>query len=368
MKSRSKIPECFVILALVTPMTWARQDQEPLPKKSAADVIAQILQEYGVQAARAKFPTLTSLRDTEYVFREDEFLKLGYELLKSGRAHLAAEVFRMSATAFPRSPNPLFSLARAHRMMGDRIRDRENVEKAFALSNQKLLTDFLNGNQDNLARSADQVIERHLAAVGGRDNLLKIKSLVMTYSGFDSIDQETFIIRSYKFPHFIRQDNAASGTATATDGKRIWQVTPDGWKELTGSNWAYVPDIYGDFIDYAPRGITYTLLGVEAIDRHIYYHLVKRYADGEERDFYFCAETGLFRMERRDFGIGKDIKSYWDYRRHEGVLIPHLFIVTLEVGFGQTHGAVLKDIRINVPLEDSLFRIEDPKRQAVRKP
>jgi len=117
-----------------------------------------------------------------------------------------------------------------------------------------------------------------------------------------------------------------------------------------------VPDIYGDFIEYKTRGITYELLGIEAIDRHIYYHLVKKHTDGEKRNYYFSAETGLFRMERRDFGVGKDIKSYWDYRRHDGILIPHLFVVILDVGFGQTHGGILKEIKINVPIEDSLFR------------
>jgi hypothetical protein len=309
---------------------------------------------------------MMALKDIEYTFQENEFLKLGYELLKSEKAHLAAEVFRMATTAFPSSPNPLFSLARAHRVMGDRALDRENIEKAFELTNQKLLADFLQENQDSMARTAEHVIERHLAAIGGRDNLLKIKSMVMTYSGFDSIDQKTLITRSYQVPRFVRQDNAATGTATSTDGERVWQITPDGWKELTGSNWAYVPDIYGDFIDYGPKGIAYSLIGVEAIDRHIYYHLLKRYADGEERDYYFCAKTGLFRMERRDYGFGKDIKSHWDYRRRAGVLIPHLFIVTLEVGFGQTHGAILKDIRINVPLPDSLFRREAPEKLAER--
>jgi len=362
MTSRSLISAFIGILVLLIPIFLASQDQEPISKGSAAAVVAEVLSEHGVQAARARFSEMMALKDIEYTFQENEFLKLGYELLKAEKAHLAAEIFRMAATAFPSSPNPLFSLARAHRMMGDRTKDRENVEKAFELTNQKLLAEFLKENQDAMARTADQVIERHLAAIGGRDSLLKIKSMVTIYSGFDSIDQETFITRSYKYPHFIRQDNAANGTATATDGERVWQVTPAGWKELTGSNWAYVPDIYGDFIEYRPRGITYTLLGVEAIDRHIYYHLVKKYKDGEERDFYFCAETGLFRMERRDFGVGKDIKSYWDYRRHKGILIPHLFIVILEAGFGQIHGAILKDIRINVPLEDSLFRREDPEK------
>ena len=57
--------------------------------------------------------------------------------------------------------------------------------------------------------------------------------------------------------------------------------------------------------------------------------------------------------------MGKDIKSYWDFRRVEGILFPFLFIVTLDTGFGQVHGAIIKEIEINLPLDDSLFKISN---------
>jgi tetratricopeptide (TPR) repeat protein len=346
----------ILVLFFVPFSDASAQEKKSSSMKSAAEVLAKFIEENGSIAARDKFKELVALKDVEYAFKESEFLGLGYDLLRDEKTVDAIEVFEMTAEIFPNSYNTYMSLGRAYRMIGDHEKDRKSVEKALALQNRGLLAAFLKKNKDNLAKTADEVIERHLKALGGRENLEKIKTLVITYAALDSIDQESLITRYYKFPHFIRQENADTGITIATDRDKVWQIKSGKWKELKGSSWVYVPDIYGDFIDYKTSGITYDLLGIEAIDRHIYYHLVKKHADGETRDYYFSAETGLFRIERRDFGIGKDFKSHWDYRHHEGILIPHLFIVTWDVGFGQTHGGILKDIKINVPLEDSLFR------------
>ncbi len=346
----------FLVLSFVPYFDALAQEEESSAMKSAAKVIAEFVEKNGAIAAREKLKELVALKDVEYAFKESEFLSLGYDFLRAGRTVDAIEVFKMTAEIFPESYNTYMSLGRAYRMLGDHKQDRKCVEKAFGLQNRGFLAAFLEKNKDSLAKTADEVIERHLMAIGGRKNLEKIKTMVITYSGFDSIDQDSLITRYYKFPRFVRQENAATGISIATDGDKVWRISSGKWQELTDSNWQYIPDIYGDFIGYSARGITYDLLGIEAIDRHIYYHLVKKHEDGETRDYYFSAETGLFRIERRDFGVGKDIKSHWDYRHHEGTLIPHLFVVTLDVGFGQTHGGILKEIKINIPLEDSFFR------------
>jgi tetratricopeptide (TPR) repeat protein len=355
MKKKFLCLSIILILYFISIHGLSAQEEKSQPVKSAAEVIAKFIEENGSIAAHDKFKELVALKDVEYSFKESEFLKVGYNLFREGETLDAIEVFKMTAAVFPNSYNTYISLGRAYREIGDHDQDRKSVGKAFALQNQSLLAGFMKKNKETLAKTADEVIERHLEAIGGRQNLEKIKTMIITYTALDSIDQKSLITRYFKCPHFVRQENANTGISIATDGKKVWQISSGKWKELKGSNWVYVPDIYGDFIDYNSRGITYDLLGIEAIDRHIYYHVVKKHADGEKRDYFFSAETGLFRMERRDFGVGKDIKSYWDYRRHEGILIPCLFIVTLDVGFGQTHGGILKSIKINVPLEGSFF-------------
>ena len=130
----------------------------------------------------------------------------------------------------------------------------------------------------------------------------------------------------------------------------------EGWKEMPQSHFKYAPDIYGDFIEYEKKGISYHLIGIEAVDSQIMYRLLKTYENGHSIEYYFSAESHLFVMERRDFGIGKDMKQYFDWREVNGILFPHLFVVTNKIGLGQTHGAITKEIIINEPLDDSLFK------------
>jgi tetratricopeptide (TPR) repeat protein len=350
----------LVLFFFCLPGSSAQDQEKESPRmQSAAEIIAKFIDENGSMAAREKFKELIAQKDMAYSFEEKEFLSLGHDLLRAEKAIDAIEVFKMTAKVFPYSYNTYMSLARAYRSIGDHDQDRKNVEKAFALQNSQRLAEFLEKNKGTLAKTAEEVIERHITAAGGRENFEKIKTMVITYAALDSIDQDSLITRYYKFPHFIRQDSSDTGISIATDGDNVWRITSGKWQELTDSPWIYTPDIYGDLVDYSPRGITYGLLGIEAIDQHIYYHLAKKFADGETRDCYFSAETGLFRMERRDFGVGKDIKSYWDYCHHDGILIPHLFVVIWGVGFGHTHGGILKEIKINVPLDDSLFRKDE---------
>jgi hypothetical protein len=149
----------------------------------------------------------------------------------------------------------------------------------------------------------------------------------------------------------------SAGTIKSTDGNRVWKKEEDIWVEQSSTNdfMVYMPDIYSDFIDYQKKGIAYDFVGVEAIDGEMLYRLQKTYKDGEERDYYFSAETGLFVMERRIFYAGKDIKRYFDYREVKGILIPHMFIVTYKAGLGRHHGGILTDIELNIPLDDEFF-------------
>ena len=78
--------------------------------------------------------------------------------------------------------------------------------------------------------SAEEVIERYLEAIGGRQNLKKIQTMVITYSFLDSIDQDSLITRYFKSPHYIRQENTNTGISIATDGKRVWRITSGKWE------------------------------------------------------------------------------------------------------------------------------------------
>ncbi|MFC2157521.1 hypothetical protein ACFLT9_06755 [Acidobacteriota bacterium] len=353
--SKVLLVSIILILSIFAVQLPAVENQET-DKQSAAALIEKILTESGIDSAVKTFKDLRTSMSENVSFVERDFLSLGYRFLNAGKAEEAAAVLLMAAEIFPESVNTFIVLGQAYRRLGKDELDRKSVKQAFRIRSTQQKKEFLAEHENSLAKSASEVIQRHLDAIGGLERLKSLKTMMITYSGFNTINQQPLVKRYFKYPHFIRHEFQATGEISISDGKSAWRKTDKGWSDISQSAWKYSPDIYNDFVDFKKRGISYELLGVEAVDDHIYYHVVKAYADGEQRDLYFEAETGLFRMERRDFSIGKDIKSHWDYREINGVLIPHLFTVNIDIGFGRIHGGIITDIQVNVPIDDSLFQ------------
>jgi len=351
MKNSHKIS--FVLIASVLCLTSSISAQEA-DKISAASIIEKTLMDHNPEAAFIKFRELRAQEDT-YAISQSEFLTLGSKLHTEGKTREAVAVFNMILDIFPDSHQACLALGQAYRSLGFQDKALEQTNRAYDIRNAGALAEFMAKNKDAILTSAEDVIDRYLAAIGGKENLMKIKTIRMVLTSLDAVHQEASLIRYYKHPHYYRQTVARSGASMVTDGDHVWRVTSEGWEENPQSNYRYASDIYGDFIDYENRGISYQLLGIEALDLQVVYCLLKTYKDGNTREYYFSAESGLFVMERRDFGIGKDIKRYYDWRAVDGILFPYLFVVTNKVGLGHSHGGIVKEIKINESLKDSLF-------------
>jgi len=341
----------LIVFALFLTAVVSPQEAD---KISAASIIEKTLKDFGIEAALIEFREMRA-QEESYSVLQTELLRLGANLRREGETQEAIAVFNMTIEAFPNSDQAYLELGRAYRSLGLNDKDLESTNRAFEIRDARMLTDFISKNKNSIAQNAELVIDGYLAAIGGKENLLKIKTVKLILTRLNSVNQEAALIRYYKYPHSSRQTVVRSGNSAATDGKKVWRVTSEGWKENPKSNFKYVPDIYGDFIDYRKRGISYNLLGIETLDSQVMYRLLKTYKDGHTREYYFSAESGLFVMERRDFGTGKDIKRYYDWREVEGILFPHLFVVTSKIGLGHSHGAITKEIKINESLDDSLF-------------
>jgi tetratricopeptide (TPR) repeat protein len=327
----------------------------PQEKKSATQVIEDAIETAGIETAVACFNELVAAEDPS--LSETELVSLGYKLFRAGKTIEAVEVLKMATQVSPQSPQAYFALARGYRAIGMEDKDLESVEQAFELQDKTLLKSYLEKNAGAMTKTADEIIEGHIEAIGGRSKLLAIKTMVVTYADLNAINRAPFIRRYFQYPHLIRQDHLSAGTIKSTDGNKIWKNDEGVWVEQSNTNdvMIYMPDIYSDFIDYEKKGISYDFIGVEAIDGEILYHIRKTHEDGEKRDTFFSTETGLLVMERRIFFAGKDVKRYFDYRDVEGILMPHMFIVTYKAGLGQHHGGILTDIELNAPLEDGFF-------------
>jgi hypothetical protein len=213
---------------------------------------------------------------------------------------------------------------------------------------------------DKLLTTADEVIARHVEAIGGKDAILSVKTMMFKGRFLRFGMDERILYRYYKQPNFIVASWSPDNTNyTFSDGNKVWSVTPDGRKEQDAL-WA-VPfshnRIDGNFIDYKNQGIKYEYVGLEGFESelYVYYHLRRTFPDGWVEDLYFDVETGLLH------GVWKTVAPwendpifYYDYREVGGIRIPHIWVSVFENSH-PPHVLVMEEVKINEDFGEEFF-------------
>lgn len=322
-------------------------------KQSAAALIEKTLTESGLQAAEEKFKEMTASGEDAFLFDEREFIGLGSKLIAEQRFTEAVVVLKMAAEAFPESPNPHFVLSNAYGEMGDDELQYAHVRQAQQLRRQNQLAQFLKDNEGKLCTTAEEVINRHVEAIGGREAMLAVKSMVVKFSSHGSGGNMFTLVRYYKRPYYYRQQIEGSEDFAATDGTRVWRVDAEGWHELTTNDYLPFASIDNYFLDYSEKGISYEFVGVEMLDAPVY-HLRRTYWFDRTEELFFSAETGLLAEVLTPYFSGPSYFSYWNYRDVGGIKIPHVMIRNIG-DLGPPHGIVLEEVQLNAPLDDTMF-------------
>lgn len=234
-------------------------------------------------------------------------------------------------------------------------RDYAAIQEQRAQQMEAIADTFREEQGDALLTTADQVIQRYVEAVGGREAFDTIQTMVVRLSGHGPMGRVTQIVRYYKRPLHYRQEVVGSDVASVTDGRRLWRAGPEGWAQIGGTAYFPLASIDGHFIDYESWGVSYEFTGVLALDGDPGYTLQRTWPDGSSELLFFSASSGLLTAAQSEYVIHpKSWFSYWDYRDVGGIRIPYVTIRSVGE-LGPPHGAVVESVEINVPLADSLF-------------
>lgn len=215
---------------------------------------------------------------------------------------------------------------------------------------------FRSEQGEGLPTTPEEVIARHLEAVGGVEAFDTIQTLVLRFTAHGTAGWAGDLVRYHKKPLHYRQQISTSTRAAVTDGERVWWVGPDGWEEAEGeTGYLSLASMDNHLIDPGAVGVTHQLLGVAVMDGDPGFHVRRSWPQGKEDLLFFSAVSGLLTAVRTRYPIHPESWfSYWDYRDLGGIRIPHVMIRSVG-DFGPPHGLVLKSVEINVPLPDSLF-------------
>ncbi|UCE42154.1 MAG: outer membrane lipoprotein-sorting protein [Candidatus Aminicenantes bacterium] len=220
------------------------------------------------------------------------------------------------------------------------------------------------------SQNANEILEKHIKAQGGRKLLESIKDVTsianmeLTQMGISG--SGTMYLKE---PNKVRLDMEFMGMmiTQAFDGETAWGINPQtGLAEIMPDELAEVMrnSSYGNsaLLDPAKYGIKYTYKGKENIEGKDYLVLDRIHSGGYKISLYIDPETYLiYKMKQDSFDemmtevVEETIMS--DYKEVDGMMTAHVLTILRDgTEFGTLY---ITEVNFNSGLEDSFFKKEE---------
>jgi outer membrane lipoprotein-sorting protein len=222
------------------------------------------------------------------------------------------------------------------------------------------------------AQTADEIIAKSVQARGGMDKLKSVQSVKQTANMAMGPGMEAPGVLIQKRPSLARLEFTIQGLTAvqAYDGTSAWQVMPFTGKkdaELMSADEAKeveeMADIDGQIVDYKSKGHQVELLGKEKIEGTDAYKLKVTLKNGDVQTIFIDSDSFLpIKEEVKRTVRGTDQvfeSSIGDYKEVNGILFPFA-IESSAKGSPQKQKITITKIELNVPLDDSIFKMPPP--------
>jgi outer membrane lipoprotein-sorting protein len=237
---------------------------------------------------------------------------------------------------------------------------KSNREKRFAVFLFVAILSFLSVITAT-AQTADSIIQKHIAAIGGADNWRKIYSIKKICTRNSRGVEQPIIItilrdKGYKVEYTM---NGMTGYTIITD-KAGWRYSPfqgqqqvDKIPDESIKQSQDLLDIEGPLIDYKIKSNKITCLGTDDVEGTECHKLKVIFPSGKEETIFIDAsDYSLVRTIFKTNANGKEqvqTTNYGDYQKlPEGIIYP----MSVDGGGSLT----IKSIEINKPIDESIFR------------
>ncbi|GAB3525225.1 hypothetical protein GCM10027442_54350 [Emticicia fontis] len=215
----------------------------------------------------------------------------------------------------------------------------------------------------SFAQTADEIVDKHIAALGGADKLKSVNTIVaersMAVQGMEMPMTSTVLVNKA-----VRTDMTIMGNSMvqAYDGTTAWMIRPtqfggtgepevmpaDQAKQLKGQL-----NPFSQLMDYKEKGGKLELVGKEKLDKKDVFHLKLTSAGGDVSDQYIDANTYLVTKSKVSAGGQEAEISFSDYKDVDGIKIPYTMDMTSQMG---SVTMILNKIKLNAPVDEKVFK------------
>ncbi|MVM35194.1 DUF4292 domain-containing protein [Spirosoma sp. HMF4905] len=216
------------------------------------------------------------------------------------------------------------------------------------------------------AQTVDEIVDKHVAALGGLDKLKGINTLIVERSlsvqGMEIPSKTTMVVNKA-----LRTESSVMGNSMIqvvdNGGETGWMLRPtmmqgtgepedmpaDQIKQQKGQL-----DPFGPLVNYKEKGNKVELVGKEKVDKKDAYHLKVTTKDGQTVDEYIDATTYMMTKVKSTMN-GQDAEiSFSDYKAIDGVQFPN----TMEIANAQMGAITMSTtkITVNPKVDESVFK------------
>lgn len=216
-------------------------------------------------------------------------------------------------------------------------------------------------------QTADEIVAKSLAARGGLDRILAVKTLRMTGGISFSGGEDGSLVVGWKRPGKFRQDLTLKGKSIlrVTDGSNAWtmnqlagdtEAKPLPPEQMDGV--AEQADFDKPLVQYKEKGSQIEFLGKDILGGKTAYKLKVTLKNGAVRYEWLDPETYLETRWQGKVSVGgNDIEfatTFSDYRTVDGLKFPFM-AETETIGSDRSQKIVFTKIEVNPPIADDWF-------------
>jgi outer membrane lipoprotein-sorting protein len=216
--------------------------------------------------------------------------------------------------------------------------------------------------------TADQIVQKHIEAIGGKAKLNAIQTLVVTGRASILGRTEAPLTIQVKRPNLMRLEITYQGkkVVQAFDGTTAWTINPlvdaepkQSSEEDTRAAQESSDFIGGNLVDYKSKGNTVELVDKEDIDGIAVYKLkITKKGGSVEYDYLDASSFLPIKTAGRRTQLGQEIlyeSRIADYKPVDGVLMP--FSVKQMVNGRLAMEITIEKMDVNVPVDEAVFKL-----------